>query len=137
MPPTNPTLPATGQAAPRFYGEAVLDGQIQVDLIPVSFEAGETTTYTVLCPVKTTILGFYASVTKALAATDAGTITLIDAAGNTKATITMPLSSTLTTESTQNPTAFEIAAGSFYRVTWAKTTAGGKCLVTVTKRTHT
>src|SRR5689334_10039052 len=102
------------------------------DVIDVSFEAGETTTYKVQCPVACQITGFYASVTKALAATDSGTIQLVDASGATQATITFPASSSLTTESTQNPTPFNVAAGSFYRLTWQKATAGGKAKVCVT-----
>jgi hypothetical protein len=104
------------------------------DVIDVSFEAGETTTYKVQCPVGVQITGFYASVTKALAATDAGTIQLIDNTGTTQATISFPASSSLTTESTQNPTPFSIPAGSFYRLTWQKATAGGKAKVCVTGR---
>jgi hypothetical protein len=119
------------QTIPRFWGGEVQAAARQVDVVDVSFEAGETTTYKVQVPAATTITGFYASVTKALAATDSGTIQLIDASGATQATITFPASSTLTTESAQNPTPFHVAAGSFYRLTWQKATAGGKARVCV------
>jgi hypothetical protein len=119
------------QTIPRFYGGEVKAAATGVDVIDVSFEAGETTTYKVQCPVARTITGFYASVTKALAATDSGTIMLVDNGGSTQATITFPASSSLTTESTQNPTPFRVPAGSFYRLTWQKATAGGKAKVCV------
>ena len=76
--------------------------------------------------------GLWAQVTKALAGTDAGTVALIDATGTTQSTLTFPASSALTTEGNANPTPFNVAAGSFYRLTWQKATAGGKCVVQVT-----
>ena len=119
------------QVIPVFFGGQIQAASRQVDVIDVSFEAGEATTYKVQVPAATTITGFYASVTKALAATDSGTIQLVDQLGNTQATITFPASSSLTTEGTQNPTPFRIPAGSFYRLTWQKATAGGKAKVCV------
>ena len=119
------------QTIPRFFGGEVQAAAREVDVIDISFEAGETTTYKVQVPAATTITGFYASVTKALAGTDAGTIALVDNAGTTQATISFPASSALTTESTQNPTPFRIPAGSFDRLTWQTATAGGKAKVCV------
>jgi hypothetical protein len=102
------------------------------DIIAVSFESGEQTTLKIYCQQACQITGFEAQVTKTLAATDSGTVQLIDNTGTTQATITFPAGSTQTTEGIQNPTAFNIPANSFYRVTWAKTTAGGKATVQVT-----
>ena len=102
------------------------------DIIEVSFESGEQTTLKFYCQQACQITGFEAQVTKALAATDAGTIQLIDNTGTTQATITFSAGSTQTTEGIQNPTPFNIPANSYYRITWAKTTAGGKATVQVT-----
>jgi hypothetical protein len=119
------------QIIPVFYGGQIQAASRQVDVIDVSFEAGEATTYKVQVPAASTITGFYASVTKALAGTDAGTIQLVDPLGATQATITFPASAALTTEALQNPTPFRVPPGSFYRLIWQKATAGGKAKICV------
>lgn len=102
--------------------------------IPVSFEANLQMTHKVRFPAKAKILKMWAQVTKALAGTDAGTITLEDAASTamTNGQISFPASTVLATESSATPTTGQtIAAGSFCEVTTAKTTAGGTALVTI------
>ena len=112
--------------------DAHADLKVFRDVLEVSFEAGDTTTLKLYCQQACQITGFEAQVTKTLAGTDAGTIQLIDNTGATQATITFPAGATQTTEGIQNPAAFNIPANSFYRITWAKTTAGGKATVQVT-----
>jgi len=108
------------------------DLKVHRDIHELSFEAGETTTLKVYCPQACQVTALNGQVTKALAATDAGTVALVDAGGTTQSTLTLPASSALTTEGNANPTPFSVAAGSFYRLTWQKATAGGKCVVQVT-----
>jgi len=112
--------------------DAHLDLKVFRDIIEVSFESGEQTTLKIYCQQACQITGFEAQVTKTLAATDAGTIQLIDNTGATQATVTFPAGSTQTTEGVQNPTPFNIPANSFYRLTWSKPTAGGKATVQLT-----
>lgn len=103
-------------------------------VVPVSFETGEQCNNDIIIPSKCTITGISANVTKALTATDAGTITAkIAGTGITTGVITIPLSSALGTTVAVVPSAANLAtAGQVLTLLTAKTTVGGKALVTVT-----
>jgi hypothetical protein len=118
--------------------------------VPVSFEAGEqVTAQRVKIPneQEAELIGVDYEVVKALAGTDAGSILVKDAAGNTIATIAIPLSSALGVRSADPVTQLAAAAtdalmerrrirldptsgySGYLSLTSAKTTAGGKALV--------
>ena len=101
----------------------------------VSFEAGEQCQNRMFTAGKIRINRVKAIVTKALAATDAGTITIKNAAGVTVATISIPLSTALDSVFDTGLIAGngigDILGDSFFSLVTAKTTAGGKCLVSV------
>lgn len=104
-----------------------------VDL-EVSFEAGEQTTHTLYFPFKVTINKIRAFVTKALAATDDGTITAKNNAGTgmTNGAITLTASSAVATEGSASPSANNVIdIDEKLQLTVAKTTAGGHARVTV------
>jgi len=100
----------------------------------LSFETGEQGAGRVYVPSKVKLVRVKLIVTKALAATDAGTLTVKDASGSTIATLTVPLSSAIGAEvdsgliTTSNNV---IADDSFFDLTTAKTTVGGKIQVSV------
>lgn len=98
-----------------------------------SFETGEAGACKIYFPFKVQIVRIRTIVTKALAATDAGTITGANSTGNsTGGVVTIPLSSVLGTEVTVTPTTNNVVnAGDFYNLTSAKVTAGGKVNGTV------
>ena len=101
--------------------------------IPMSFETGEQTTTKIYFPKAVTINKIRSIVMKALAATDAGTITGRNFVGiSAGGVLTIPLSAALDTENsailTNNNT---VAVNSYYYLTSAKTTAGGKVLITL------
>jgi len=100
----------------------------------VSFETGEQAQNRIYTAAKIRINRVKAIVTKAIAATDNGTLTVQDAAGDTIATMTIPLSSALNVEFDSGVITDvdrDIAANSHFRLLTAKTTAGGKLLVSV------
>lgn len=100
----------------------------------VSFETGEQAQNRIYTAGKIRINRVKAIVTKAIAATDNGTITVQDAAGDSIAVLTITLSSALNTEfdsGVLTDTDQDIAKDSHFRLLTAKTTAGGKCLVSV------
>ena len=101
--------------------------------IPMSFETGEQTTTKIYFPKAVTINKIRSIVIKALAATDAGTITCGNSVGaSTGGVVTVALSSALNTENSATPTTNNaVAVDSYYYLTSAKTTAGGKVLVTL------
>lgn len=100
----------------------------------VSFETGEQGQNRIYNPGKIRVLRVRAIVTKALAATDAGTIVVQDSTGVTYATITIPLSTAVNTEFDSgliaSPT-LDLLADNHFRLLTAKTTAGGKVQVSV------
>lgn len=104
-------------------------------VVPCSFETGEQAAQRVYVPFKIRVTKIRGIVTKALAATDAGTVTAANASGSmTSGAMSFPLSSALNAE----PTALApsgantvIAADSYVQLTAAKTTAGGKVLITI------
>lgn len=99
----------------------------------VSFETGETGAIRIYFPMPVQITNIRSIVTKALAATDAGTVTGANSVGNSATgVITIPLSSVLGTELNVVPTTNNtVAAGSYYQLTPAKVTAGGKAQVAI------
>jgi|SRR5579863_3459469 len=107
-------------------------GTIKVITIPVSFESGEDGTLD-LPPLgyRFLINRVDAGVTKALAGTDAASITLGNGA-TVLSTLSLPLSSALNAQATdQAPTQTAFATTDKIRLITAKTTAGGKALVTI------
>jgi len=105
----------------------------EVVTVPVSFEASEQGANKVYVPYNFDITGAVGSVTKALANTDAGTITLnINGVAVTTGVITIPLSSAIGTDVAITPSATKTGtSGSYISCVGAKTTAGGKALVTL------
>jgi phosphoenolpyruvate-protein kinase (PTS system EI component) len=105
--------------------------------LEVSFESNETLTHRVYFEVAVTITGWRVQVTKALAATDAGTINLQDSAGaniTPNATLTIPLSTIIGTVYNQGaPTSANrvVAAGDYIQFVVLKTTPGGKARITI------
>jgi hypothetical protein len=100
----------------------------------VTFETGEQGDYKIEFPFPCTVEKIYARATKAIAATDDGTITPKDNAGTTMTagTITFTASDAFGTAYSSTPTANNtFAAGEYMTLTTAKTTAGGKVQVTV------
>ncbi len=115
---------------------ADLDDSTRADIIMVnvSFEAGGQGTHKVYLPYACTVTSWRVFVTKALAATDAGTITLQNSAGvnmTASAVATVPSSSAYGTELNQTGTVANnaIAAGSYAQLVTAKATAGGRAQV--------
>jgi len=100
----------------------------------MSFETGEQTTTRVYFPMKVTINKIRGIVMKALAATDAGTVTGGNSTGaSTGGVLTMAASSALNYEPTAaTPTTNNVVlADGYYYLTTAKSTAGGKVLVSL------
>ncbi len=101
--------------------------------IPMSFETGEQTTTKIYFNDKITVNKIRSIVMKALAATDVGTITASNSVGAmANGVITHAISEALNTEQSASPTTNNvIAADSYVQLVSAKTTAGGKVLVTI------
>jgi hypothetical protein len=99
----------------------------------MSFETGEQTTTKMYFTFACTINRIRGIVMKAIAATDAGTITCGNSTGaSAGGVITAAISDPLNTEYSVSPTTNNaVAADSYYYLTSAKTTAGGKVLVTL------
>lgn len=134
-------MPASINKLPRtFFGGA----QVQTDdcaadlkvhdrLLTLSFETGEQASQKVYLTQAARITALRVQVTKALAGTDAATVDLFDSAGVNKGSMSLAAGLALNSEQTMTVTPFTVAAGSFYRLTPAKTTAGGKLQVLVTE----
>lgn len=106
----------------------------EVITIPVSFEANEVGDVKVLIPYPCSVTNTYSSVSKTVAGTDDGTIVFKNNAGTTMtgATITVAASSAVGTADTGLATANNtFTAGQVMTLTTAKTTAGGRCVVSV------
>lgn len=106
-------------------------GEKQVMAIPMSFETGFQTALKVYFPFAVTINKIRSVVTKALANTDAGTITGANATGaSTGGVTTHALSAALADAKSASPTTNNaVEADSYYQLTSAKATAGGEVLV--------
>jgi len=101
--------------------------------VPMSFESGEQTATKIYFPFKARIDKIRSIVMAAIAGTDDGTITGANANGNSSnGVVTVAASSAVNTEDSATPTSNNVVeAGSYYKLTTAKTTAGGKVLVTL------
>ena len=101
--------------------------------ILMSFETGEQTATKVYFPFAVKILKIRGIVMKALAATDTGTIQGANLDGNsTGGLITGAISAALNVEYSATPTTnYMVGKNSYYKLTSAKTTAGGKMLVSL------
>lgn len=99
----------------------------------MSFETGEQGVVYLYFPFAVAITKIRGTVVKALAGTDTGTITGANADGNsTGGVITGAISAALGTEYSVTPTTnYKVGKGQWYKLTSAKTTAGGKILVSV------
>lgn len=108
-------------------------GEKSVIAVPVSFEAGELGASRVYFPFAVRITKILSGVTKAMAASNNGTITGANATGaSTGGVITHEASDAIGTRETATPTTNNtVAADSYYQLTTAKSTAGGKALVTL------
>lgn len=104
-------------------------------IIPVSFETNEMGDMKVRLPYNCTITGIYATVTKAIEATDNATITPKDNSTTTMTggVITITAASTIGTAFTSTATANNVfTAGQVMTLTTSKSTAGGKALLSIT-----
>lgn len=99
----------------------------------MSFETGEQTATKVYFPFAVKVLKLRGIVMKAIAGTDNGTIQGANAAGNsTGGLITAAASGALNTVYSVTPTTnFYVGKDSYYQLSSAKTTAGGKVLVSI------
>jgi hypothetical protein len=115
----------------KLYGRVA--GQPGIVTVPCSFETDEQSAVKVFFPFPVRITKIRGIVTKAVAATDTGTITGANATGaSTAGVITAAISAALNVEYSVTPTSNNtVAANSYYKLTSAKTTAGGKVLVTL------
>ena len=109
---------------------ALLKGRTTV---PMSFESGEQTTTKIYFPMKVTVNKIRGIVMKAVAGTDNGTVTCGNSTGaSATGVITATASAALNTEYSVSPTTNNIVlADGYYSLTSAKTTAGGKVLVSL------
>jgi len=99
----------------------------------MSFETNEQTITKIYFPFKAKINKIRSIVMKALAGTDTGTITGANSAGDSAdGVVTVAISAALDEEDSASPTTnVEVAADSYYKLTTAKSTAGGKILVSL------
>lgn len=104
-----------------------------VFIVPVSFETALQCDNSFIAPCDGTFTQMDSFVTKALAGTDDGTITLkINGVAVTNGQITIALSSALNTQDSATPTALNLfSKGDTISVTGAKTTAGGSALTSI------
>lgn len=115
----------------KLYGRVA--GQPGIITTVSSFESGEQSAVKVYFPFPVRITKIRGIVTKAVGATDPGTITGANATGNsTGGVLTAAASDAVNVEYTATPTTNNtVAAGSYYKLTSLKTTAGGRVQVTL------
>ena len=101
--------------------------------VPMSFETDEQTTTKIYFPMKVTVNKIRGIVMKAVADTNNGTITCGNSAGASAAgVITVTASAALNTEYSVSPTTNNVVlADGYYSLTSAKSTDGGKVLVSL------
>ncbi len=125
----------TEKAVKTYVDTAVVGGATikGVECFPMSFETGEQTTYRLYFPMKVTINKIHSEVVKALADTDAGTITCGNSTGASDGGVTThAASAALADRQTATPTTNNVVlADGYYYFTSAKTTVGGKVLVSI------
>lgn len=112
----------------RHDGKETQDLIKDIVSISGSFETGEQSAIKVYFPMSVRIKKIRSHVTKALAATDTGTITGSNSIGNsTDGVVTVATSAAINDEDEAVPIDNNVVvAGSYYKLTFAKTTAGGK-----------
>jgi Flp pilus assembly protein TadG len=121
----------------RMKLKLVTDGDLplpEVMRVPVSFETGEQAVLKLYFPYAATITKFRGQVIKAIAGTDDGTVTAANSVGNmTSGVLTFTASDAINTEVTPAvpTTNVSIAKDSYLQLTIAKSTVGGKGLVSV------
>lgn len=127
-----PTEKAVKTYVDTAVGGGVL-GPKGVIAVPLSFETNEQMQTLIYFPMKVTINKIRTTVTKALADTDAGTVTCGNVGGaSANGVVTVALSAALEDDDTASPTTNNVVlAGGYYYLTTAKTTAGGKVLATI------
>jgi hypothetical protein len=126
----------TQKAVKTYVDTAVAGGLIGPEGIlsfNMSFETGEQTTTRIRFPMKVTINKIRTVVMKALAAVDVGTVTGSNSTGaSANGVVTVAISEALNAEDVATPTTNNVVeADDFYSLTTAKTTAGGKVLVSL------
>ena len=99
----------------------------------MSFESGEQTTTRIYFPMKVTINKIRGIVMKAIAGTDNGTVTCGNSTGaSDSGVLTATASDALNTEYSATPSTNNVVlADGYYYLTTAKSTAGGKVLVSL------
>ena len=104
-----------------------------INLFTMRFENNEQTATKIYFPFKVTINKIRSIVMLALGGSDAGTITGANSTGNSaNGIVTVAASAPLNEEDSASPTSNNVVeADSYYKLTTAKTTAGGKVLVTL------
>ena len=104
-----------------------------VTTVPMSFETDEQTTTKIYFPMKVTINKIRGIVMKAIAGTGNGTVTCGNSTGaSATGVITATASAALNTEYAVSPTTNNVVlADGYYYLTSAKSTAGGKILVSL------
>jgi hypothetical protein len=114
----------------KHLEEALLKG---CTTVPMSFETDEQTTTKIYFPMKVTINKIRGIVMTEIADTDNGTITCGNSAGDSaNGVITAAASAALDTEYSVSPTTNNVVlADGYYSLTSAKTTPGGKVLVSL------
>jgi hypothetical protein len=113
--------------------ECAADLKVHDRLLPLSFETGEQASHKVYLSQAARVSALRIQVTKALAATDAGQVELLDSAGVSKGLLSLAAGLALNSEQTMTVTPFTVAAGSFYRLNVGKTTPGGRIQALVTE----
>lgn len=136
MPVNRTSLPGANSSLKSQVGDMDNTLLVRQATIEVSFETSEQGNNVLYFGSPATILSWRAVVTKALADTDAGTITLKNSAGSNitpNAVLSWPASTARATEANQTglTTNNTVTADSFINFVTAKTTAGGKARVTV------
>jgi hypothetical protein len=123
-----------------YYDNSVTVAKVETTLktdiivVDVSFETGEQGDYKIKMPYSCTVNEIYARATKAIAATDAGTITPKNNGGTTMTSgvITFSASDAFGTAYTVTPSSNNtFAAGELMTLTPAKATAGGKVQLSI------
>jgi len=121
------------EEAVQFAGISVNGTLTEIITVPISLATGEQTATKIFFPYKVTVNKIRGIVMKAIAAVDNGTIQGANSTGNSAAgLITATASDALNVEYSVSPTSNNIvSANSYYILTSAKATAGGKVLVSL------
>jgi len=120
------------EKAVKTYVDTAVAGRITspkgLITVPFSFETGEAGDPKIYFPMKVTINKIRAMATKAIAGTDNGTIQGANATGDSATgLVTFTASDAINTEYVVEPSTNNVVlADGYYKLTVAKTTAGGK-----------